>query len=152
MNKNTEKIFHTRYKKLESGCWEWTAQRTPQNYGRFFINYRGTRAHRYSYEIHKGKIPEGMCVCHTCDNPSCVNPDHLWLGTRGDNNKDRTKKGRGIKGETHHQSKLIRQDIREIRLLYKAKILKQIDLARIYKITQANISLIIKQKIWNYTE
>lgn len=83
-----------------SGCWEWSGPLLG-GYGTLFLNTNranGRRkqvlAHRYSYESYHGEIPDGMCVMHTCDNPVCTNPDHLILGTRGDNNKDRSAKGR----------------------------------------------------------
>ena len=79
----------------ETACWEWTASRIPQGYGR--LCYKGDSseyAHRVSYLVFKGEIPSGMCVLHTCDNPGCVNPDHLWLGTHQQNMDDRNQKGR----------------------------------------------------------
>lgn len=78
----------------ESGCWEWQLSKTPQGYGQAMYRRKRWRAHRLSYTAFKGEIPEGLCVCHTCDNRKCVNPEHLWLGTRGDNNKDCSGKGR----------------------------------------------------------
>lgn len=76
--------------KSPSLCWEWKGLKFPTGYG-----HLGNKcAHRLSYEINIGKIPFRMCVCHTCDNPSCVNPNHLWLETVKDNMRDRDKKGR----------------------------------------------------------
>lgn len=82
--------FHT--------CWEWTGKRSWNGYGRTSINRRQTGAHQMSWEIHNGKIPDGMCVLHKCDNRGCVNPNHLFLGTKKDNTKDMMNKGRGMKG------------------------------------------------------
>lgn len=81
-----------------SGCWLWTGY--CQRYGFFKWNGKQTHAHRVSYEIHCGKIPTGMEVCHKCDVPSCVNPDHLFLGSHDDNMKDMVRKGRS-KGVRH---------------------------------------------------
>lgn len=98
------------------GCWEWTAGKIPFGYGR--LNLNGTRfvAHRCSWVIHFGDIPKGMCVLHTCDNPACVRPDHLFLGTYSDNTRDAMRKGRHIKGEVVGSSKLTSKDVLEIRM------------------------------------
>jgi hypothetical protein len=81
-----------------NGCWEWTAYRDPDGYGRFgWARKRRSEnilAHRVSWELHYGPIPEGLWICHHCDNPSCVRPDHLFLGDRSMNMKDCAAKGR----------------------------------------------------------
>ena len=75
-------------------CWEWTAGVNNLGYGMIRDGKRMRSAHRVSYEEHVGKIPPGMCVCHTCDNPKCINPKHLWLGTRKQNTQDMIDKKR----------------------------------------------------------
>ena len=81
----------------ENGCWIWSGSKATRGYGKMRVNGVGTAAHRYSYSVNHGSIPDGMIVCHTCDTPSCVNPDHLFVGTTKDNYDDMIKKGRGYK-------------------------------------------------------
>ena len=82
-------------------CWFWTGaiERTGLPYGFIGVPKGMEQAHRVSYRLNNGPIPPGMCVCHECDQPLCVNPEHLWLGTRKDNNDDKMKKGRHVGGE-----------------------------------------------------
>lgn len=91
--------FWTKVQKTDDGCWLWTAYRDMRGYGTIKINGKGKRAHRVSWEIHFGVIPLGMCVCHRCDNPSCVRLDHLFLGTSAENTADSVAKGRQARGD-----------------------------------------------------
>jgi hypothetical protein len=76
------------------GCWDWVGRKNNSGYGYFSLNNKIQGVHRFSWLIHNGSIPKGMCVCHYCDNKICVNPKHLWLGTHKDNMKDMVIKGR----------------------------------------------------------
>ncbi len=89
--------FNKKYIKVESGCWEWTAARNKKGYGKFDIGGSNTIASRVSYRLFIGDLENDMLVCHTCDNPCCVNPFHLFKGTNMDNFEDAIKKGRKIK-------------------------------------------------------
>ena len=103
-------------------CWPWTGTRLPKGYGQFGRGRRGAgmaKAHRISWELHYGPIPEGLCVLHHCDNPPCVRPDHLFLGTQSDNLADMTAKGRrvrhGAAGEANVKARLTWDEVRAIR-------------------------------------
>lgn len=133
------------------GCWEWTGSRR-NGYGRIGIRDPKPRllsVHRLSYEMHFGPIPDGMHVCHHCDNPSCVRPDHLFLGTHSDNMRDKVAKGRDgghryKAGEKHRMAKLTREQVDEIR----AADGPQHKIAARYGISQGHVSAIRSGVHW----
>lgn len=126
-------------------CWLWTAGLV-NGYGTFGINYMTLRSNRVSYALHKGPIPKGLQVCHSCDNPACVNPDHLFLGTNHDNVLDKVKKKRQAKGEKSALSKLKESDILAIRKMN----VRQEDIAKKFNIDQSNVSYIKSGKTWKH--
>jgi hypothetical protein len=100
---DAEKRFFSKVNKMPSGCWEWTGCRAPYGYGDFYVNGKTIRAHRYSYQVFVGPLKKGMFICHKCDNPPCVNPDHLFQGTHTENVRDSLKKGRHRSGKHYPQ-------------------------------------------------
>ena len=102
-------------KEDSNGCWIWQRGKHSLGYGCMMFEGRICWTHRLAYTLFKGEIPERKCVCHHCDNPSCCNPDHLFLGTSRDNTKDRHAKGRDAYGERNGNAKLTDKDVEEIR-------------------------------------
>ncbi|WP_455387391.1 HNH endonuclease [Petrachloros mirabilis] len=100
----------------QAGCWIWTGAKGRKGYGVLNVNCKQMKAHRQSYLQFVGKIPAGMLVCHKCDNPSCINPQHLFLGTALDNSRDCISKGRQKPiGEDSATAKLTNEDVFQIR-------------------------------------
>lgn len=138
----------------ESGCWIWTAGRTPQGYGVFHVgreadgSARQVRASRFAWELEHGPIPDGVCVLHTCDNPPCVR--HLFLGTKGDNNRDRTRKGRGSRGTHRWNARLTPEIVRALRRRYRTGERSQHQLAREYGIGQTTVWNVLAGRTWRH--
>lgn len=159
-----EKRFWAKIKKCDD-CWMWTAGTDKDGYGKFQWDGETKRAHRFSYTFFRGPIPTGLFVCHSCDRPGCVNPEHLWLGTTKDNSADMKKKGRAakgdknganwywkkhperhVKGENVHWTKLTEANVREIR--------KSTDIHRVvakrFGVSRALVSMIQNKKVWRH--
>lgn len=141
-------------------CWPWAGTVRGNGYGRLRVGGRGGRdllAHRAVYEVLVGPIPDGLCVCHSCDNPPCVNPAHLFLGTQFDNMRDMAAKGRQsrqqrpdliLRGESVKGSKLTWEKVSAIRMRYAAGGVTQQDLAAEYGVRQSLISRIVLGQSW----
>lgn len=139
-------------------CWMWTGCKDSGGYGMIRTGSvkDGTRtmtkATRMSWEIQYGPIPEGMHVLHRCDTPSCVHPDHLFLGTHTDNMRDRKAKGRGNhrRGSIHGRAKLTEADVLAIREKYASLDWTQMDLAAEYGVSQPMIGYIVRRTTWRH--
>lgn len=133
-----------------NGCWEYNGSRTVQGYGRISVKGVTKKAHRVAYESVHGPIPEGMVIRHTCDNPPCVNPDHLIIGTHQDNADDMVSRGRSFRGtgEAHSQARLTADQVDEIRNKYVPHKYTLSMLAEEYGISFQHVSDIIHRKKW----
>lgn len=146
------KVAHHRFwkKAIKHGkCWEWSGSRKKGGYGEVRYNGKTSLAHRVAFILSSGrKIPKGMCVMHTCDNPPCINPSHLLLGTMKQNMLDRDKKGRRIalKHGKHPMAKLNEIDVHDIRSLYGFHTQKE--LSKIFDVSETQIWRIINHKSW----
>lgn len=138
-----------------SGCWLWMGYLTGRGYGHLGRRRHGKKldykAHRYSFEMHNGPIPDGLCVLHKCDVRNCVNPEHLFLGTQADNMKDRDLKGRGRapRGEKHGIAKLSDADVISIRLFLNLGA-KQQTIAEAYGVSRKTVSDIKCGRTWHW--
>jgi HNH endonuclease len=141
-----------------TGCWLWTGCVDDCGYGVLWVRREGKdrneKAHRYSWELANGPIPAGKWVLHSCDNPPCVRPDHLYLGDHQRNMDDMYARGRGRKavGEQHHGAKLTEADVREIRRLYvpRSFVNGTSALARRYGVAQGVVWSIVKRRTWRH--
>jgi len=138
------------------GCWLWTGSTDGHGYGS--IGKGGQRgpllkAHRVSWEIHRGPVPDGMEVCHHCDNPPCTNPDHLFLGTQADNMADAARKGRTrntpFRGEANGHAIFSEIDIRAIRQAHATGVGVKA-LGRLYGTSHTNIGFIVRRETWRH--
>lgn len=135
-----------------SGCWLWTGSITRHGYGNF--NYPdGTLAHRAAFSLLRGPIPPGMAVCHRCDMPACVNPEHLFIGTHAENMQDMFRKGRrvgkvGMPGARHWNAKLSAEDVAAIR----ASRAPQLETAARYGISRNYVSRLCQGDRWKTPE
>ena len=145
--------FHSRIEfDTNGGCWLWTGSIfTKTGYGNISFNSQTISTHRLSWEIYKGPIPDGLCICHHCDVRACVNPDHLFLGTHADNMHDKDRKGRGNYqfGEGNHVSKLKATDIPVI-LERLGRGDTCIKISADYGVTDCAINAIRRGKSWRH--
>lgn len=132
----------------DDGCWLWTAGKKRKGYGVFSLKSKDRTAHRVSWAIHTGSIPDDLHCLHRCDCPPCVNPAHLFLGTNADNVADKTAKNRQVKGESSTKAKLTEKQVIEIRL--NAGKSTAVELAKQYGVTSAVIRKVITRDTWKH--
>jgi len=164
-NQAIESRFWTKIDKTprRTGCWLWRGTFFTDGYGAFAIHGRNTRAHRFSYELHYGRLLPGFSVLHRCDVKPCVNPAHLFPGTQDDNMKDAMRKGRKPsgdqhparrhpeklpRGEAHGRAKLTELQVQEIRHLQGT--CSQEHIAKLYGLCRATVSAIHRHRIWKH--
>lgn len=143
-----EERFWAKVQKSDD-CWTWTAAMFVDGYGVFSGEQKQTRAHRFSWELQHGPIPDGLSVLHRCDNRACVRPDHLFLGTHEDNMADMDAKGRRHMGERHYATNLTEDDVRQIRAAVRRGE-RHDDIAKRYGICRPNVSMIASGKTWRH--
>lgn len=144
-----------------TGCWWWTGTYFNVGYGKITRGRTHVLAHRVAWELFCGAVPPGLCVLHRCDNRECVNPAHLFLGTRGDNNTDRARKGRGAdgdrngsrthperlrRGETCHLAKLTVRAVRAMRHAHGT----QAEIARRFGVSESAARAVLLRKTWKH--
>lgn len=132
-----------------SGCWNWLLQLDKAGYGCATYRQKPMRSHQLSWTVFKGKIPNKMFVCHSCDNRQCCNPDHLFLGTHRHNTDDMVSKGRQAKGEKKPNTTLTDENVLEIRRLYTVG-LTQVEIGKLFSIRQSKVSLIVRRQAWKH--
>lgn len=141
-------------RRVNAPCWEWLGSKGLKGYGEVRIDKQLWRAHRAVWILYFGSIPEGLLICHHCDNPSCVNPEHLFMGTALDNTRDMYEKGREFiptyteVGEKHCQSKLTDDAVREIRTTYPKLTMQA--LADYFNVSLVTVWQVIHRKTWRH--
>lgn len=168
INRITEdqrKRFWSKVVKRDSGCWEWTGHIISRGYGQFSLHDKGYLAHRVAYALTFSTPDQSLYCCHRCDNPKCVNPHHIFLGTAQDNASDRVSKGRQARGERHGfvtkpescprgercaRSKYKEAVIRSIRDEWAAGGVRYSDLAEKFGMSHSNVMKVINRKTWTH--
>lgn len=138
-------------------CWLWKGGTTSKGYGRFWLNGHPVSATHFAIGKH---VPHGVFVCHKCDNPKCVNPDHLFFGSPKANQQDMWKKGRGVtervnrenylRGEKHRLSKLTKENVKQIRSMYKFRKFGAARLAKLFGVSKHAIQDVLNKRTWSH--
>lgn len=143
----------------EERCWLWTAYKNESGYGQIRVGGKAYLAHRFAWQLINGEIPEGLHVLHNCpdgDNPACVNPKHMFLGTQIDNNLDMKLKGRArqghVLGEQHHKAKLTADKVKHIRERHAAGDISLRQIGRDMGVSDSAIRGVINKKTWKHID
>lgn len=148
MNKE-ERFWSKVERRTARECWPWIASRFHFGHGQVGIGGKHTTAHRIAWELTNGAIPDGLCVLHSCDNPPCCNPRHLFLGTRGDNAQDRKNKRRTPTGEKNINAKLTETEVRAMFVMERAGYSIS-EIAAIVQTTYSNVQNILDGRRWSH--
>lgn len=136
----------------ESGCWEWLGRTQSKGYGVLRVSSGNALTHRLAYDVWVDPIPVGLLVRHKCDNPPCINPDHLEVGTYADNMRDKVERGRSnsVRGVHAGLAKLTDVKVREIRYLWSTGDFLQRDIAKMYGVSASAIGQVVVRKSWKH--
>ena len=148
-------LLHRFWEKVDKtdSCWNWTGHCDKIGYGYFTVdNKESMRAHRMSWFLAHGSIKEGLEICHSCDNPKCVNPSHLFIGTHKENMADMVRKGRRnhVVGAKHPLSVLNESDVKQIRTLHSLGIYTLSEIGDRFEISKSHVGHIVKRRIWKH--
>ena len=135
--------------RVAEGCWVWTGDIDTYGYARFYNREIGKqeRASRFAYRTFNGPITRKLVVCHRCDNPACVRPDHLFLGTHADNVADKVAKGRQPRADTHYEGKLTWDAVKDIRASFAQGVSYTTLMAR-YNVSRMSVAKVVRNKSW----
>ncbi len=155
--RNSIRFWSKVRKDVDDSCWLWTGAKDGCGYGVFWVDGANMQAHRFSMQMHLGvrlKSPTkrltGTLVLHKCDNPACVNPCHLFLGTQADNMRDRNQKDRLSRGERRYNHKLTDEAVRKIRRLYKTGYFTLRELGDRFGVDLSVVSLVVRRTAWKH--
>jgi len=165
LDKSVQSRFENKIEKVDTVqeidglCWEWTCMTHDYGYGRFSIDGKWFLAHRISWRLYEGNIPDEKYVLHKCHNEKCVNPDHLYIGTQKDNVEDAVNQGNfedrkngDVSGEINGQSKLSADDVRQIRRKYEETEKTYYDLSNEYGISFGCVGKIVRRERWEHID
>lgn len=151
-DKDIERFWSKVNKGGDEECWHWVRGKDKDGYGIFWLNNTNIRAHRLAFILANGQIPKNMFVCHRCDNPSCVNPAHLFAGSSRDNINDMMAKGRTLKGENSNGAKLKEDQVTEIKGIYSTGKVSSRQMAKRFGVSKNTILRIVNGDTWGHNQ